>query len=121
MNELLQVSERSLATFYVFLDYELEYLDCPLELRHLGGAIISAIQFYKAWTSLIALQLDVSDYKRAAPCLSSTVLVFLHYKLEYLDCPLEPQHAGGTIISAIQFFKAWIVLIALEVDISDYK
>jgi hypothetical protein len=29
--------------------------------------------------------------------------VFLHYELECLDCPLELQHAGGTIISSIQF------------------
>jgi hypothetical protein len=49
------VSERWLATFSVFLHYKLEYLDCPLELRHVGGTIISAIQFYKAWIVLITL------------------------------------------------------------------
>jgi hypothetical protein len=57
------VSERSLATFSVFRHCELEHLDCPLELQHVGGTIISAIQFYKAWTVLIALEVDVSDYK----------------------------------------------------------
>jgi hypothetical protein len=42
------VSERSFAKLSVFLHYKLEYLDCPLELQHVGGTIISAIQFYKA-------------------------------------------------------------------------
>jgi hypothetical protein len=109
------------STFLVFLHCKLECLDCPLELRHVGGTIISAIQFYEAWRVLIALEDDISDYEWAASCLSSTFLVFLHCKLECLDCPLEPQHAGGTIISAIQFYQAWTVLIAFEVDISDYK
>jgi hypothetical protein len=45
--------------------------------------------------------------------LLATLLVFLHYKLKHLDCPLEPRHVGGTIISAIQFYKAWIALITL--------
>jgi hypothetical protein len=57
------VSERSLATFLVFPHCKLEHLDCPLELQHVGGTIISAIQFYKAWTVLIALKVDISDYK----------------------------------------------------------
>jgi hypothetical protein len=47
------VSERSLATFSVFLHYKFEHLDCPLELRHVGGTVVSAIQFYKAWIVLI--------------------------------------------------------------------
>jgi hypothetical protein len=57
------VSERSLARLSVFLHYKLEHLDCPLELQHVGGTIISAIHFYKAWTVLIALEVDVSGYK----------------------------------------------------------
>jgi hypothetical protein len=57
------VSETSLATFLVFRHCELEHLDCPLELDHVGGTIISASQFYKAWTVLIALEVDISDHK----------------------------------------------------------
>jgi hypothetical protein len=57
------MSERSLARLSVFLHYKLEHLDCPLELQHVGGTIISAIHFYKAWTVLIALEVDVSGYK----------------------------------------------------------
>jgi hypothetical protein len=57
------VSETSLATFLVFRHCKLEHLDCPLELDHVGGTIIFAIHFYKAWTVLIALEVDVSGYK----------------------------------------------------------
>jgi hypothetical protein len=57
------VSETSFARLLVFCHCELEHLDCPLELQHVGGTIISATQFYKAWTVLIALKVDVSDYK----------------------------------------------------------
>jgi hypothetical protein len=63
------VSETSLATFSVFRHYKLEHLDWPLELDHVGGTIISAIQFYAAWKVLITAQVDLSDHKRAAPCL----------------------------------------------------
>ena len=57
------VSERSLAMFLVFRNCELEHLDCPLELQHVGGTIISAIQFYKAWIVLVTLEVDISDYE----------------------------------------------------------
>jgi hypothetical protein len=39
--------------FSVFRNCELEHLDCPLELQHVGGTIISAIQFCAAWKALI--------------------------------------------------------------------
>jgi hypothetical protein len=42
---------------------ELEHLKFSLDQRHPGGAIISAIQFYKAWTTLITLKFDVSHDK----------------------------------------------------------
>jgi hypothetical protein len=37
---------------------ELEHLNCSLDQRHLGGAIVAMIQFNKAWTALNALELS---------------------------------------------------------------
>jgi hypothetical protein len=42
---------------------ELESLNCSLDQRHPGGAIISAIELCKAWLALIASAVDVSDCK----------------------------------------------------------
>jgi hypothetical protein len=42
---------------------EFKHLKFSLDQRHLGGAIISAIQFSKAWKALIAFKVDVSDDK----------------------------------------------------------
>jgi hypothetical protein len=53
--------------------------------------------------------------------LQATLLVFLHCELKHLDRPWEPRHPGGTIISAIHFYKAWKAIIALQVDVSDFK
>jgi hypothetical protein len=54
------VSETSsAATLLVFLHSKLKHLNCPLDLHHLVGAIISAMQFYKAWTAFIASEVNV--------------------------------------------------------------
>jgi hypothetical protein len=42
---------------------ELERLNCSLDPRHPGGAIISAIELFKAWIALISSAVDVSDCK----------------------------------------------------------
>jgi hypothetical protein len=110
------------AKLLVFLHCKLEHLDCPWDLRHLVGAIISMIQFYKAWTALITPQVDVSEHKSAAArCLRRARLRFRHCELKPLDCPWDLHHLAGTIISTIQFYKAWTALIALQFDVSDCK
>jgi hypothetical protein len=48
--------------------------------------------------------------RRAQPCFS----VFFHCKLKDLNWSLDRRHLGGTIISAIRFYKAWTSFIALE-------
>jgi hypothetical protein len=57
------VSETSFAMLPVFLHCKLEHLDCPLEALCIGGTVVSAIQLHEAWTVLITLQVDVSDYE----------------------------------------------------------
>jgi hypothetical protein len=52
---------------------------------------------------------------------SAALLVLLHCKLEHLNCPWDPRRLAGTIISTIQFYKAWTALIALQFDVSDCK
>jgi hypothetical protein len=51
----------SAVTLLGFLHCELKHLNFPLNLHHLAGAIISALQFCKGWKGFIASEFNVSE------------------------------------------------------------
>ena len=80
--------------------------------HHLRNPILQSMDSFHCFRS------HVSDDKWATRCLRRAqprFSVFFHCKLKHLNCSLDRSHLGGTIISAIQFYKAWTTFIALEV------
>jgi hypothetical protein len=88
-----------------------------LDWRHLGGTIICAIQFCKAWTAFFVSEVmfQMTNDPLGAWDELSHFSVFLHLELKCLNCSLDRRHLGGAIISTIQFYKAWTAFIASEV------
>ena len=80
--------------------------------HHLRNPILQSKDSFHCFGS------HVSDDKWATRCLRGAqpcFSVFFHCKLKRLNWSLDWRHLGGTIISAIQFCKAWTAFIASEV------
>jgi hypothetical protein len=58
--------------------------------------------------------------RRSASETSSAMLsVFLHCKLKCLNCPSDPHHPVGAILTAIKFHKGRNGFIAMKADVSE--
>ena len=80
--------------------------------HHLRNPTLQSMDSFHCFRS------HVSHDKWSTRCLRGAqprFSVFLHLELKHLNCSLDRSHLGGTIISAIQFYKAWTAFIALEV------